>query len=53
MQKHTYILVSALVALSLLLSLVVPAGIAVVMAIGGSTNAVLHLLAIARAAGVS
>jgi dihydroxy-acid dehydratase len=27
-------------------------GIAVVMAIGGSTNAVLHLLAIARAAGV-
>jgi len=26
--------------------------IAVVMAIGGSTNAVLHLLAIARAAGV-
>jgi dihydroxy-acid dehydratase len=28
-------------------------GIAVVMAIGGSTNAVLHLLAIARAAGVS
>jgi dihydroxy-acid dehydratase len=28
-------------------------GIAVVMAIGGSTNAVLHLLAIARAAGVA
>ena len=28
-------------------------GIAVVMAIGGSTNAVLHLLAIARAAGVT
>ena len=28
-------------------------GIAVVMALGGSTNAVLHLLAIARAAGVS
>jgi dihydroxy-acid dehydratase len=28
-------------------------GIAVAMAIGGSTNAVLHLLAIARAAGVS
>src|SRR2546421_5670600 len=27
-------------------------GIAVTMAIGGSTNAVLHLLAIARAAGV-
>jgi dihydroxy-acid dehydratase len=28
-------------------------GIAIVMALGGSTNAVLHLLAIARAAGVS
>ena len=28
-------------------------GIAIVMAIGGSTNAVLHLLAIARAAGVA